>query len=72
MTGDPYFFGDSRTASFAPPTAFLHLARRLLGGSLGLCFRIAGHLAERPLDGPFDPMSRPFYAILVHIRSPKL
>jgi len=59
MTGDPdYFFKDSRMAlsrrrrRFAP-------CRRLLGGSLGLCFRIASHFANRLLDGPFNPMAAP-------------
>jgi hypothetical protein len=50
----------------------LHLARRLLSGSFGLRFRIAGHLAEGLLDGPLNPMGRSFNTILVHIRSPKL
>jgi hypothetical protein len=61
-----------RECVFGATDCVLHLARRLLGGSFSLRFRVAGYLPDGFLDGPFDPMGRSFNPVLVHIRSPKL
>jgi hypothetical protein len=59
------FLGGFANGVFGAADCVLHLARRLLGGSFSLRFRIASHLADSFLDGPFNPMSRSFNTVLV-------
>jgi hypothetical protein len=71
-TTRPLFPGGFANGVFGAADCVLHLARRLLGGSFSLRFRIASHLADGLLDGPFNPTGRSFNTVLVHIPSPKL